>query len=183
MQFAGRISWEEAVEREQAWQDRLAAANHPAYGLGPHWTGPRMVGDVHFVGDAIESVGLAHGDPTEGEAPLIHVHTTRIAAERIDDTAARRSGLFPRATAAVAVPAFAPVGHEFVVAGQPRAAEGVAAADGWLIRVAAQPGVTVHVEGHRIELARFAREHTLVEVNDLAPYFEGRLSMLRNARG
>lgn len=182
MEFAGRISWEETVEREQAWFARLGAANHPAYGLGPRWTGLRMVGDVHFVGDGIESVGLSHGDPTEGEQPLIHVHATRITPERIDDMIARRSGLFPRMTSS-AVPAFAPVGHDLVVDVQPPAADGVATSDGWLVRVAAQPGVTVYVEGHRIELARFAREHTLVEVDDLAPYFAGRLSMLRNARG
>jgi hypothetical protein len=183
VEFAGRISWEQLMERELGWHDALRAANHPAYGLGGNWTGPRMLGDVHFVGDDIESVGLAHGDPTDRATPLIHLHTTLLDPARADELVARRSELFPPGTSRTpaTAPPFDPLSHEPVFEGQPLPAHGITAASGWVVRVAPEPGVTVYIEGHNIELSRFVHEHTSVRIADLTPYLEGRLTMLRDA--
>lgn len=183
MKFAGRVSWQQQMEREQQWHERLLTSDHPAFGLGPTWAGPRSLGDVHFVGDGVESVGLAHGDPIDRSHALIHVHTTRLPAEQFDDVMAQRSELFARASRAVPAPVFEQLPLELDIDGQRAAVFGVSAADGWLARASPRPDVTVYVESHRLALPAFVEQHQVIEITDLVPYLEGRVAMLRRMRG
>lgn len=176
MEFGGRITWEAIEERERRWQERLRASEHPAFGLGSSWRGPRALGDVHFNGDRVESVGLAHGDPLAGGSPLIHVHTTR--SGEMDDVVARRAELLP---GGAELPAFVPQGA-LVIDDQLRPTRGFEVDQGWLIRADPAPQLTVFVEGHRCTLAWFLDERELVEVDDLRPYERGRADLLRRGR-
>jgi hypothetical protein len=181
VEYAGRLSREYVLDRERTFADRLLAAQHPAFGLGASWTGPRSVGDVHFVGDTLESVGLVHGDPMDEAAAQVQVHTTQLPTDQLDALMPRRTELFPYGSPPA--PPFEPLGPELDVGGQLLVAVGVTAGDGWLVRVAPEPGVTVYVEGQRFSLDAFARDHALVAVDDLTPYLDGRLAWIRRNLG
>lgn len=54
MEYAGQVDGQALAAFDQQVAQRLVASGHPAYGLGDGWTGPRMLGDVHLVGEDID---------------------------------------------------------------------------------------------------------------------------------
>jgi hypothetical protein len=106
MEFSGPVARQVAAAFEHQVAERLVASGHPAYGLGDTWTGPRMLGDVHFVGENVDSVGLAHGDAAAEHGPLFHVHTTRVRSDDLDRVFAARSELAPGVYDGQPVPPF-----------------------------------------------------------------------------
>jgi len=183
MQHSGPGDRRVAAAFEQQVAERLVASGHPAYGLGDTWTGPRMLGDVHLVGEDIDSAGLAHGDVAGDHGPLIHIHTTRVRSNDLDRVFAGRCELVPGVSDGEPVPAFVSQDVQLRVDGETRDCAGFVVDEGWLVRVDADTGVTIYVEARRLDLPQFASEQAIVAVDDLTPYIEGRQAFLDGLNG
>ncbi|MFO7779569.1 MAG: hypothetical protein R6V28_14570 [Nitriliruptoraceae bacterium] len=183
MEYAGQVDGQALAAFDQRVAERLVASGHPAYGLGDAWTGPRTLGDVHLVGDDIDSAGLAHGDVTNDHGPLIQIHTTRVRSNDLDRVFASRSELVVGAYDGQPVPAFVSQDVQLQVDGETRDCAGFVVDEGWLGRVDPGTGVTIYVEARRVELAHFASEQVIVAIDDLTPYIEGRRAFLDGLSG
>lgn len=178
MEFSGPVDRQVAAAFEHQVAERLVASGHPAYGLGDTWTGPRMLGDVHFVGENVDSVGLAHGDAADEHGPLVHVHTTRVRSDDLDRVFAARSELVPGVYDGQQVPPFMQQDVRLCVDDEARACAGFVVDEGWLVRVETDTDATLYIEARRVDLAQFASQQIILTIDDLAPYIEGRQQFL-----
>ncbi|MFO7961304.1 MAG: hypothetical protein R6U94_10200, partial [Nitriliruptoraceae bacterium] len=135
MEFSGPVDRQAAAAFEHQIAERLVASGHRAYGLGDTWTGPRMLGDVHVVGEYVDSVGLAHGDAADEHGTLVHVHTTRVRSDDLDRVFAARSDLVPGVYEGQRVPLFVQQDVRLRVDDETRACAGFVVDEGWLVRV------------------------------------------------
>ena len=186
MDYAGRTSWAETVQREGSWQQRLRDSGHPAFELTGSWPGWRMIGDVTWVNEAVESVGVAHGlgDPLDG--PTVHVHTTTLPSETMAESLLARADLrlhdgLRRDSSDVGLMPLEGVTVE-VEGTRLTALRGIETANGWLIEVATD-GPTVYIEGHGLPRGETLRVHGLRQVAGFEPLFAERLELLRRLRG
>lgn len=186
MDYAGRTTWDETVRREGSWQHRLRGSGHPAFELMGSWSGWRMIGDVTWADEAIESVGVVHGldDPLEG--PTVHVHTATLPAGTVAESLLARADLRLHDG-----PRRGPSRGELtplegvtvnVEGAQVAATQGIETAKGWLIEVVTDEA-TIYVEGHGLRRDEALRTHGLQHVADLEPLFTERLELLRQWRG
>lgn len=186
MDYAGRTSWAETVRREGSWQQRLRDSKHPAFEFLGTWPGWRMIGDVTWVDETVEGVGVVHGLGDALEGPTVHVHTTTLPSGTMAESLLARADLRlhdgPR-RGPVGVGLTPLEGVTVEVEGAQRSAlRGIETADGWLIEVAIDEA-TVYIEGHGLPRDETLRGHGLRRVVDFEPLFAERLQLLRRMRG
>lgn len=145
-----------------------------------------MIGDVTWVDEAVEGVGVVHGlgDPLKG--PNVHVHTTTLPSEAMAESLLARADLRLHDG-----PRRGPIGVDLtplegvtveVEGAQRRALRGIETANGWLIEVATDEAI-VYIEGHGLPRDETLWGHGLGRVADFEPLFAERLQLLGRMRG